>query len=113
MLLALWSPKGGSGTSVVAAALALVSAARGETRKGGRRRHHEVTGPHDGEPDDHGEAATVDVGDHPRRDLRMRDRQLERGAGKDELEASVLTIPWLAAGVLSLAVLPCRAASCS
>jgi hypothetical protein len=32
VLLALWSPKGGSGTSVVAAALALVSAARGETR---------------------------------------------------------------------------------
>ncbi len=32
MLLALWSPKGGSGTSVVAAALALVAAGRGETR---------------------------------------------------------------------------------
>lgn len=32
MLLALWSPKGGSGTSVVAAAAALVSAGRGETR---------------------------------------------------------------------------------
>ena len=32
MLLALWSPKGGSGTSVVAAAVALVAAARGETR---------------------------------------------------------------------------------
>lgn len=32
MLLALWSPKGGSGTSVVAAAVALVSAARCETR---------------------------------------------------------------------------------
>jgi hypothetical protein len=32
VLLALWSPKGGSGTSVVAAALALVSAARGDTR---------------------------------------------------------------------------------
>ena len=32
MLLALWSPKGGSGTSVVAATLALVSAARGKTR---------------------------------------------------------------------------------
>jgi len=32
VLLALWSPKGGSGTSVVAAALALVSAGRGETR---------------------------------------------------------------------------------
>ena len=32
MLLALWSPKGGSGTSVVAAAMALVSAARQETR---------------------------------------------------------------------------------
>ena len=32
MLLALWSPKGGSGTSVVAATLALVSAGRGETR---------------------------------------------------------------------------------
>lgn len=32
MLLALWSPKGGSGTSVVAATLALVSAARGEIR---------------------------------------------------------------------------------
>ena len=32
MLLALWSPKGGSGTSVVAAALALVSAGREETR---------------------------------------------------------------------------------
>ena len=33
MLLALWSPKGGSGTSVVAAALALVSAGRvDETR---------------------------------------------------------------------------------
>lgn len=32
MLLALWSPKGGSGTSVVAAALALAAAARGETR---------------------------------------------------------------------------------
>src|SRR5438270_9786240 len=30
MLLALWSPKGGSGTSVVAAALALVAAGRGE-----------------------------------------------------------------------------------
>jgi hypothetical protein len=32
VLLALWSPKGGSGTSVVVAALALASAARGETR---------------------------------------------------------------------------------
>lgn len=32
MLLALWSPKGGSGTSVVAAALALASARRVETR---------------------------------------------------------------------------------
>lgn len=32
MLLTLWSPKGGSGTSVVAAALALVAAGRGETR---------------------------------------------------------------------------------
>jgi MinD superfamily P-loop ATPase len=32
VLLALWSPKGGSGTSVVAAAVALVSAGRGETR---------------------------------------------------------------------------------
>ena len=32
MLLALWSPKGGSGTSVVAAATALASAARGDTR---------------------------------------------------------------------------------
>jgi hypothetical protein len=32
VLLALWSPKGGSGTSVVAAALSLVCAARGETR---------------------------------------------------------------------------------
>ncbi len=32
MLLALWSPKGGSGTSVVAAAMALVSAGREETR---------------------------------------------------------------------------------
>ena len=32
MLLALWSPKGGSGTSVVAASLSLVSAARGQTR---------------------------------------------------------------------------------
>ena len=32
MLLALWSPKGGSGTSVVAAAMALVSAGRQETR---------------------------------------------------------------------------------
>jgi hypothetical protein len=32
VLLALWSPKGGSGTSVVAAALALVSAARGKSR---------------------------------------------------------------------------------
>jgi MinD-like ATPase involved in chromosome partitioning or flagellar assembly len=32
VLLALWSPKGGSGTSVVAAALALVAAGRGETR---------------------------------------------------------------------------------
>jgi hypothetical protein len=32
MLIALWSPKGGSGTSVAAAALALVSAARSETR---------------------------------------------------------------------------------
>ena len=32
MLLALWSPKGGSGTSVVAAAAALVSAGRNETR---------------------------------------------------------------------------------
>ena len=32
MLLALWSPKGGSGTSVVAAALAIVAAGRGETR---------------------------------------------------------------------------------
>jgi MinD-like ATPase involved in chromosome partitioning or flagellar assembly len=32
MLIALWSPKVGSGTSVVAAALALVAAARGQTR---------------------------------------------------------------------------------
>jgi hypothetical protein len=32
VLLALWSPKGGSGTSVVAAALALVAAGHGETR---------------------------------------------------------------------------------
>jgi MinD-like ATPase involved in chromosome partitioning or flagellar assembly len=32
MLLTLWSPKGGSGTSVIAAALALVAAGRGETR---------------------------------------------------------------------------------
>jgi hypothetical protein len=32
VLLALWSPKGGSGTSVVAAAMALVSAGREETR---------------------------------------------------------------------------------
>lgn len=32
MLLTLWSPKGGSGTSVVAAALALVAAGRGESR---------------------------------------------------------------------------------
>ena len=32
MLLALWSPKGGSGTSVVAAAVALAAAARGDTR---------------------------------------------------------------------------------
>ena len=32
MLLALWSPKGGSGTSVVAAAIALVLAGRGPTR---------------------------------------------------------------------------------
>jgi hypothetical protein len=32
VLVALWSPKGGSGTSVAAAALALASAARGETR---------------------------------------------------------------------------------
>ena len=32
MLVALWSPKGGSGTSVLAAALALLSAGRGETR---------------------------------------------------------------------------------
>jgi hypothetical protein len=32
VLLALWSPKGGSGTSVVAASLALVAAARGGTR---------------------------------------------------------------------------------
>ena len=32
MLLALWSPKGGSGTSVVSAAVALVAAGRGETR---------------------------------------------------------------------------------
>lgn len=32
MLLALWSPKGGSGTSVVAASLALVAAARGRAR---------------------------------------------------------------------------------
>lgn len=32
MLVALWSPKGGSGTSVVAASLSLVSAARGQTR---------------------------------------------------------------------------------
>jgi len=32
VLLALWSPKGGSGTSVVAAALALVAAERGESR---------------------------------------------------------------------------------
>ena len=32
MLLALWSPKGGSGTSVVAAAVALVSAGREERR---------------------------------------------------------------------------------
>ena len=31
MLLALWSPKGGSGTSVVAAAVALVSAGRADT----------------------------------------------------------------------------------
>ena len=31
MLLALWSPKGGSGTSVVAAALALVLADRNST----------------------------------------------------------------------------------
>ena len=33
MLLALWSPKGGSGTSVVAAAVALVAAGRGETTR--------------------------------------------------------------------------------
>jgi hypothetical protein len=32
VLLALWSPKGGSGTSVVAAAMALISARREETR---------------------------------------------------------------------------------
>jgi MinD superfamily P-loop ATPase len=32
VLLALWSPKGGSGTSVVAAALALVASGRGEAR---------------------------------------------------------------------------------
>jgi hypothetical protein len=32
VLVALWSPKGGSGTSVVSAALALVSAGRGPTR---------------------------------------------------------------------------------
>jgi hypothetical protein len=32
VLLALWSPKGGSGTSVVAASLALVAAARAEAR---------------------------------------------------------------------------------
>jgi len=32
VLLALWSPKGGSGTSVAAAALALVAAGRGESR---------------------------------------------------------------------------------
>jgi hypothetical protein len=32
VLLALWSPKGGSGTSVVAAALALVAAERGDVR---------------------------------------------------------------------------------
>lgn len=32
MLLALWSPKGGSGTSVVAASLALVAAGRGGAR---------------------------------------------------------------------------------
>ncbi|HEV7865064.1 MAG TPA: hypothetical protein VGR20_20375 [Acidimicrobiia bacterium] len=32
MLLALWSPKGGSGTSVVSAALALVAAGRGQAR---------------------------------------------------------------------------------
>ena len=32
MLLSLWSPKGGSGTSVVAAALALVAARRGASR---------------------------------------------------------------------------------
>ena len=32
MLLALWSPKGGSGTSVVAASLSLVSAGRGQSR---------------------------------------------------------------------------------
>jgi MinD-like ATPase involved in chromosome partitioning or flagellar assembly len=32
VLLALWSPKGGSGTSVMAAAVALVAAGRGETR---------------------------------------------------------------------------------
>jgi hypothetical protein len=32
VLLALWSPKGGSGTSVLSAALALVSAGRGPTR---------------------------------------------------------------------------------
>jgi hypothetical protein len=32
VLLALWSPKGGSGTSVVAAALAIIAAGQGETR---------------------------------------------------------------------------------
>lgn len=32
MLLALWSPKGGSGTSVVAAAIALAAVGRGEAR---------------------------------------------------------------------------------
>jgi hypothetical protein len=32
VLLALWSPKGGSGTSVVAAAVALIAARRGEAR---------------------------------------------------------------------------------
>jgi Mrp family chromosome partitioning ATPase len=32
VFLALWSPKGGSGTSVVAASLALVAASRGRTR---------------------------------------------------------------------------------
>jgi MinD superfamily P-loop ATPase len=56
VLLALWSPKGGSGTSVVAAALALLAARRGDSRLadlGGDQPGilglpSTVPGPHDG-----------------------------------------------------------------